>query len=402
MNYGQSFSKVTNVMKSSLIRELVASTKNIPGLISFAGGFPAPATFPKELLAKLYQEVVSTQGSEVLQYGASSGDSQLIKELIKWEGFDLDPSEVLVTIGSTNAIYNYTRSLINPGDVILVEAPTFLGSLVVFDALEAEIQSVPIDDDGIDLNQLESTVKKLRAAGKNIKFLYTIPDFHNPGGVSMSLERRRELIAYADRENLAILEDNPYGRLRFEGEHLPTLYRVMKEEFPGTNVVSETVTFSKILGAGMRMAFMKSDKAMISKMESWQQKINVTPDCVSQRVTARFLADGHMEGHLKMISAYYKPFLDQMLKSLETHMPAEVKWTKPQGGIFLWMELPERMNADEIFHQAAEKKVSFIPGSKFYPEGQEKFNTLRLNFSYSSLEQIEEGIKRLGELLKAL
>lgn len=402
MNYGQSFSQITRVMKSSLIRELVAATKNIPGLISFAGGFPAAATFPKELLAKLYEEVVNTQGNEVLQYGASSGDSELIKELIKWEAYDLDPSEILVTIGSTNAIYNYCRSLIDPGDVILVEAPTFLGSLVVFDALKAEVQSIPIDDDGLDLNQLESSVKKLRAAGKNIKFLYTIPDFHNPGGVSMSLKRRRELLAFADKQNLPILEDNPYSRLRFEGEHLPTLFRVMKEEFPGSNIVSETVTFSKILGAGMRMAFIKADKSLISKMESWQQKINVTPDCVSQRVTAKFLADGHMEGHLQMISAYYKPYLDQMLNSLQTHMPDSVKWTKPQGGIFLWMELPEHMNADEVFHQAAAKKVSFIPGSKFYPEGQEKFNTLRLNFSYSSLEQIEEGVKRLGELLKAL
>ena len=402
MNYGQSFSQVTQVMKSSLIRELVAATKNIPGLISFAGGFPAPATFPKDTLAKLYSEVVSTQGNEVLQYGASSGDSQLIQQLIKWEGFELEPSELLVTIGSTNAIYNYCRSLINPGDVILVEAPTFLGSLVVFDALEAEIHSVPIDDDGIDLDQLESSVKKLRAAGKNIKFLYTIPDFHNPGGVSMSLKRRRELIAFADKEMLPILEDNPYSRLRFEGEELPTLYRVMKEEFAGSNIVSETVTFSKILGAGMRMAFIKADKSLISKMESWQQKVNVTPDCVSQRVTAKFLEAGYMDEHLKKTAAYYKPFLDQMLQSLETHMPEGVKWTKPQGGIFLWMELPKRMNADELFHQAAAKKVSFIPGSKFYPEGQEKFNTLRLNFSYSSLEQIEEGIKRLGELLKAL
>jgi len=402
MNYTSEFSQVTLAMKSSLIRELVAATKSIPGLISFAGGFPAPATFPKQILAELYREVVTQDGFDILQYGASDGDPVLKEQLINWEGHDIRPNEMLISVGATNAIYYYAKSLLDPGDVVICEAPSFLGSLVSFDALQAELLSVPIDHDGISMEHLEAAVQSCKKAGKKIKFIYTIPDFHNPGGVTMSLERRRALISFAIQHQIPLLEDNPYSRLRFEGDHLPTLYRVMKNEFEGSAIVTEVVSFSKILGPGMRMAFVKGEPGLIQKMESWQQKVNVTPDCVSQRVTARFLADGFMGPHLQSICEHYKPYLRKMLDSLQAYMPQGVCWTKPQGGIFVWMELPESFNADELFHRAAERKVSFIPGSKFYPAGQEKFNTLRLNFTYSSLEQISTGLQRLGELLKAL
>lgn len=400
MNYANEFSQVTKTMGSSLIRELVASTKNIPGLISFAGGFPSPATFPKEILAQLFQKVVIEEGQEVLQYGASEGDRLLKQALINWEGYDIKPEEMLITIGATNAIYYMSRALVDPGDVVIVEAPTFLGSLVVFDAVQAELVSVPINEDGICIQHLEQAVQNCAKAGKRVKFIYTIPDFHNPGGVTMSRERRRELIRFAILHQIPILEDNPYSRLRFEGEHIPTLYEVMQSEFIGSGVVNEVVSFSKILGPGMRMAFIKGEPQLIAKMESWQQKVNVTPDCVSQRVVARFLEAGYMPDHLQKTCQFYKPYLNKMLECLEKYMPAEVKWTKPQGGIFVWLELPEHLNADELFHKAAQEKVSFIPGSKFYPVGQEKFNTLRLNFTYSSLEQIEAGVRSLGELLR--
>ncbi|MCB5228845.1 MAG: PLP-dependent aminotransferase family protein [Candidatus Cloacimonetes bacterium] len=402
MNYAKDFSRVTQSMGSSMIRELVASTKNIEGLISFAGGFPAPATFPKDTLAELYKKVVQEDGYDVLQYGASEGDRQLKAELIKWEGYPITPEEMLITVGATNAIYLYSRALLDPGDVVICEAPTFLGSLVVFDSIQAELVSVPINDDGISIQHLEAAVQRCKQAGKRVKFIYTIPDFHNPGGVTMSMARRRELIAFAIRNEIGILEDNPYSRLRFSGEPLPTLYQVNRDEFAGFEVVTEVVSFSKILGPGMRMSFAKGAKSLIAKMESWQQKVNVTPDCVSQRVVARFLADGHMEGHLKMVNEHYAPYLKTMLDKLEEYMPEGVKWTKPQGGIFVWLELPKHISADDIFPKAAENKVSFIPGSKFYPVGQEEFNTLRLNFTFSSFEQIDTGIRRLAELLKAL
>ncbi|HOH78879.1 MAG TPA: PLP-dependent aminotransferase family protein [Candidatus Cloacimonadota bacterium] len=402
MNYASDFSRVTQTMKSSLIRELVAATKSIPGLISFAGGFPSPATFPKQILAELYREVITQDGLDVLQYGASDGDAVLKRELVKWEGYDIAANQMMTTVGATNAIYYYALSLLDPGDVVICEAPTFLGTLVALDALQAKLVSVPIDNDGISLEHLEAAVRSCKAAGKKIKFIYTIPDFHNPGGVTMSMQRRRDLLNFAIEHQLPILEDNPYSRLRFDGKPLPTLYRLMRQEFTGSEIVTEVVSFSKILGPGMRIAFVKGEASLLQKMESWQQKVNVTPDCVSQRVAARFLADGFMEPHLQSVCEHYKPYLRKMLDCLEAYMPKGVSWTRPQGGIFVWMELPEHQNADEIFHAAAQNKVSFIPGSKFYPAGQERFNTLRLNFTYSSLDQIDTGIQRLAELLKAL
>lgn len=400
MIYPDSFSHVTRTMKSSLIRELVASTKNIPGLISFAGGFPSPATFPKRQLAEIFKDVAEQEGADVLQYGASEGDALLKKELMKWEGFDLSPDEMVTTVGATNALYYYGRALIDPGDAILCEAPSFLGSLVAFDALGADVQSVPLDCDGIVMEVLEARVKSLRSRGKKIKFLYVIPDFQNPGGITYSLDRRRELISYCSGNEIPIVEDNPYSRLRFSGTPVPTLYRLAREEFEGSAIVTEIVSFSKILGPGMRVAFAKGDKELIGKMVSWQQKINITPDCVAQRVVARFLEKGLMDPHIASICDFYRPYLQKMLDELEKNMPQSVAWNKPEGGIFLWLTLPENVNADELFVQAGQNKVSFIPGSKFYPEGQERFNTLRLNFTYSTFEQIEEGIKRLAALLK--
>jgi len=399
MNHSKSFSRVTMGMKSSLIRELVASTKNIPGLISFAGGFPSPKTFPAQQLAEIFREVVKNEGQDVLQYGASEGDSLLKEQLLKWEGLDLSQDEMMISVGATNALYYYGKTLVDPGDVVLCEAPTFLGSLVAFDALEADCQSVPFDDDGILMAEIEAKVRSLRLRGKNIKFIYVIPDFHNPGGISYSLQRRRELIRFCLDNEIPIVEDNPYSRLRYSGEPLPTLFSLARGEFGDTSLVTEIVSFSKILGPGMRVAFAKGDKELIGKMVSWQQKINITPDCVAQRAVARFLEKGLMDPHIASIRAFYTPYLQKMLSDLERYMPESVTWTKPQGGIFLWMTLPENVNADELFHAAAQRQVSFIPGSKFYPQGQERYNKLRLNFSFATPQQIETGIRRLAELL---
>ncbi|MCK9309341.1 MAG: PLP-dependent aminotransferase family protein [Candidatus Cloacimonetes bacterium] len=396
-------SQTTKVMKSSLIRELVATTKNVPGLISFAGGFPSPATFPKDILSKLYGEVVAEEGRDVLQYGSSEGDNFLKSELLKWEGYgDLNQDNMIITVGATNAIYYMTRALIDEGDVILCEAPSFLGSLVAFDALGADVQGIPMDAEGLDLHKMMEKVKQLRENGKKIKFLYTIPDFQNPAGVSMSLARRHELLNYCEAEGILVMEDNPYSRLRFSGEVLPTLFRIAHEEMKNSYLVTEIISFSKILGPGMRVAYAKGDATLINKMVSWQQKVNVCPDCVTERVAAKFLAGGYMNPHIQSICDFYKPYLAKMLDSLSVNMPPYVQWTTPSGGIFIWLWLPEDMNADKLFFQAKEHLVTFIPGSKFYPEGQEKFNCLRLNYTYSSLEQIETGIERLAGLIKSI
>ncbi len=403
MDYQSLFSADTKTMKSSLIRELVAQTKKVQDLISFAGGFPAPATFPKHILSDLYYSIVNDEGYEVLQYGASEGDSLLKDELIKWEGYkNLSPDEMLITVGATNGIYYYTKSLIDKGDVILCEAPSFLGSVVSFEAIGAEVIGIPMDNEGIDIDQLKNTINLVTKTGKKIKFLYTIPDFQNPSGVSMSLSRRIDLIDTCLKAGIMILEDNPYSRLRFVGKPLPTMYSLSKSDFNGSDIVTEIVSFSKILGPGMRLAFVKGSKTIIEKMGSWQQKINVSPDCVTERVAARFLEKGFMNPHISTICEYYRPYLKKMLDELSVHMPEGVTWAKPEGGIFLWLWLPENINADELFRTALEHKVTFIPGSKFYPSGQEVYNCLRLNYTYSTQNQIENGIGRLGEMLKSI
>ncbi len=401
--YKDLFSQETLTMKSSLIRELVASTRNIPGLISFAGGFPSPRTFPKQELAELYAKVLSEEGAEVLQYGSSEGDNLLKEQLLKWEGYpQLSFDNLLITVGSTNAIFYYAKSMLNSDDVVLCEAPSFLGSIIAFDALGAEVKSVEMDEEGLNLECLDKVLKAATSSGKKVKFLYTIPDFNNPCGLSMSHQRRKELIEYCRLNNLPILEDNPYSRLRYMGESIPTLYRVAADEYDDYGIVTEVVSFSKILGPGMRLAFAKGSPDLIEKMCSWQQKVNITPDCITERVAARFIEKGLMEPHIQNICTFYKPYLETMLNSLAEEMPGWVNWTRPEGGMFLWVWLPEKYNADELFEKAKEHKVSFIPGSKFYPEGEEQYNCFRLNFSYASMQQIKEGIQRLAELLKAI
>lgn len=396
----EKLSHTTRTMKSSMIRELVASTRDIEGLISFAGGFPSPKTFPAEILKDLYSKVIRDEAAGVLQYGASEGDPVLKKQLIEWEGYDISASQMLVTAGSTNAIYYMTRALVDPGDVIICEAPTFLGSLVAFEATGAELHGIPLDQEGLDLNILHSKVDELQSQGKKVKMIYTIPDFHNPAGLTMSLARRKALIEYAIAMQIPILEDNPYSRLRFSGEALPTLYRLATQDYLNHEVVTEAVTFSKILGPGMRLAFVKGDDKLIERMCSWQQKVNIGPDNVSQRVAARFFEAGHMEPHLAKCCDFYRPYLQKMLEAMAKHLPSYIQYTKPEGGIFTWLRLPEDMNADQLFQQAIAKKVSFIPGSKFYPSNQVKYNALRLNFSFSTMEQIDEGMRSLGKLME--
>jgi len=389
-------------MHSSLIRELVASIKTVPGLISFAGGFPSSKTFPTLQLAELYRQVLAEEGEDVLQYGASEGDTQLKDEFIKWDGYShINYDNLLVTVGATNGIYYYTRTMIDEGDVIFTEAPTFLGTLVAFDALGAEVHGIPMDAEGIDLDTLKKDLHAYRSKGKKVKFLYVIPDFQNPSGISMSGQRRKDLIRFALDNDLPILEDNPYSRLRYSGEHLPTLYRTAFEQYRNPDIVTEVVSFSKILGPGMRLAYAKGNKDIIERMCSWQQKVNITPDCITERVAARFFQQGLMQPHLDMICEFYKPYLSTMLDALDKEMPTNVMWTRPEGGIFLWLWLPEKYNCDELFEKAKEHKVAFIPGSKFFPFGEEQYNCLRLNYSYASLEKIQQGIASLAQLIKS-
>ncbi len=400
MNLKDLYSTPTASMKTSMIREMLAQTKGVQGMISFAGGFPSPATFPIEKLQELFNEVISNSGADTLQYGASEGDNQLKDALIDFEQVNLSKDEILITNGATNGIYYFTRTLINPGDVILCEGPTFLGSVVSFEAAGAEVISIDMDNDGIRLDLLEEKISELRKNGKTIKFFYTIPDFQNPTGITMSLERRHGLIKLMQKEEILILEDDPYGELRYSGDRICSLIEIARNEYNNKKLVTTVKSFSKILGPGLRMAYVMADAELIKPMCSWLQKVIVNPEGVTQRVVAKYISQGHLKTHIESICKYYKPYQEAILTALKTYMPKEIQYTQPEGGIFIWLKTDKDLNFDKLFSDIVKEKVCYIPGSKFYPENYEKYNCLRLNFSYPSIEQINDGIKILADKIK--
>ncbi len=394
------YSKTTASMQHSFIREILKVTKGVPGMISFAGGLPSPASFPKEVLSRLFSEVVLLEGDDVLQYGASDGDSVFKKAIKDFEEVPyLSDDEIMITVGSTNAIYYFTRTLIDPGDTIICEAPGFPGSLAAMEACGAQVVGVEMDELGMLPDNLRDTLKKRIKAGESVKFIYVIPEFQNPSGRTMDLTRRREIIQVALEFGLPILEDQPYRELRFEGKRIITLWELARTEFKDPKLVTIAKSFSKILGPGLRLGFAAGPPEMILPMVKWAQKSTVSPDCVTQRTAARFMEQGKMHRHIRDIIDLYRPRRDAMLSALQTYMPNNVHWTHPEGGMFIWVAFDPSLNTDELFKKAVEKKVAFIPGSKFYSKGTMKSNELRLNFSYSSEEQIWEGIKRLAALL---
>jgi 2-aminoadipate transaminase len=390
-------------MQHSFIREILKMTMGVPGMISFAGGLPSPDSFPKELLSDLFREVVSVEGAQVLQYGTSEGDP-LLKKAVKYfeDAGDLDENEMMITVGSTNGIYYYTRTLIDPGDIVVSEAPGFPGSLAAMEACGARVVGVEMDDFGMLPDRLEGVLQELLGKKAPVKFIYVIPEFQNPSGRTMDLDRRRAILRTAKKFDLPILEDQPYRVLRYSGETIPTLWELARTEFGDNELVTLCKSFSKILGPGLRLGYTFAPPGLIDPMVRWQQKITVSPDCVTQRVAARFIEKGYMEEQIARIVELYRPRRDAMLSALKEMMPEGVRWTRPEGGMFIWVTLnesDEKIDTDELLKKALENRVAFIPGSKFYPEGTVKKNELRLNFSYTSVDRMHEGIRRLARLL---
>ncbi len=396
----QRYSKTTASMRHSFIREILKVTKCVPGMISFAGGLPSPESFPKELLADLFSRVILEDGDEILQYGASDGD-KVFKEAIKqFEDVPyLSDEEIMITVGSTNGIYYFTRALIDPGDIIVCEAPGFPGSLAAMEACGARIIGVEMDEYGMIPDRLKNILGRLLQKNEPVKFLYLIPEFQNPSGRTMDLARRRAIIEVAEEFDLPILEDQPYRELRYDGKRIITLWELARTEFNDPKRVTIAKSFSKILGPGLRLGFAAGPPEMMEPMVKWAQKSTVSPDCATQRVTARFIEKGYMQDQISKIINLYRPRRDAMLKALESHMPDGVQWTVPEGGMFIWVTFDSDVDTDRLFDRAIKNKVAFIPGSKFYPEGTVKTNELRLNFSYAAEELIHEGVQRLAQLL---
>jgi 2-aminoadipate transaminase len=393
------YAQRTKQMQSSAIRELLKLTEK-PDVISFAGGLPAPDVFPVEEFQEACKRVLVNNGPEALQYGTTDGYLPLREMIARHTaryGIQVTPDNILITSGSQQALDLIGKIFINPGDNILVEAPTYLGALQAWRAYGAEFVSVPFDDNGMKSDELE---KALRYGPK---FIYALPNFQNPTGVTTSLERRERLVEMADRYGVPIIEDDPYGQLRYEGYHLPSLV-VLDSKARGDSVcysgnVIYLSTFSKILAPGVRLAWVVAPVEVVQKLIQAKQGADLHTATFNQMVAHEVGHHGFFDRHIEHICEVYRERRNVMLDALAEHMPAGVHWTEPQGGLFLWITLPEDMSAAEILKIAIERKVAFVVGAPFYANGGGE-NTMRLNFSNAKPEKIVEGIARLGIVIK--
>jgi len=393
----EKLSQRSKTMKASAIRELLKLVET-PDIISFAGGMPDPNLFPKEIIAEISKEIFTNHGGKALQYGPTEGVKPLRETIVKMmhdEGItNVSMENILVTTASQQALDLIAKIFVDPQDTVIVEAPSYVGGLQALQAFQANFVTVPLDDNGIRTDLLEEKVKELISKGVNIKLIYVIPNFQNPAGVTMSLERRKELLRISHQYNIPVIEDDPYGEIRFEGEKLPSLLQL-----DSIGNVIGLRTFSKILAPGFRLGWIIGDKEIIAKLALAKQAADLCSPSSTQYIADKFIRDGYMEPYLEKVRTVYKEKKDKMLEAMEKYFPKEVTWTKPHGGMFIWVEVPEYINTDELFTEAVkDKKVAYVIGSAFYPYGEDKRH-MRLNFTLSTLDQIEEGIRRLGELL---
>ena len=387
-------------MRSSIIRELLKLTQE-PEMISFAGGLPAPKVFPVKEFQEAANRVLMESPEKALQYGTTEGYlplREMIAERSARYGLKVGAENISITSGSQQALDLLGRLFINRGDRVIVENPTYLGAIQAWNAYGAEYIPVPMDDDGMITSELE---KALRLGAK---FIYALPNFQNPSGVTLSLQRRKELVELADRYGVPIIEDDPYGQIRFEGDHLPPI-TVVDSEYRGQNGgtydgnVIYLSTFSKLLAPGIRIAWAIGAENVIRKMVQAKQGADLHTSSFNQIAVYEVNKNDFIDKHVEVIRSTYKERRDTMLEAMAELFPTEVKWTHPEGGMFLFATLPEGMNTTTLFEKAIAKKVAYVPGSAFYAAGGGE-NTMRLNFSYPEPEIIREGIARLGKMLK--
>jgi 2-aminoadipate transaminase len=400
--YEALFAARTRGMKSSAMREMMALTER-PDVISLAGGLPDTTTFPPELYAKLMSQVAAESTARALQYGPTEGLAvtvQCIVEVMEEEGTVVDPAEVIVTTGGQQVIDLVCKALIDPGDVIVAEAPTYPGAIPTFGAYQADVVQIEVDSDGMPIDELESTLDRLAEEGKRPKFIYTIPNFQNPGGVTMSLARRHRLVEVARERELLVLEDNPYGLLRYEGEPLPTLYS-LDAEAVGRGGASDLViylgTFSKILSPGLRLGWAVAPRPVLEKLNLGKQGADLCSSPVTQLFVAAYFKEGGWREYVERLRQLYRRRRDVMLEALEQHFGGKAAWTKPHGGLFIWATLDGGVDTTDLL--AHSEGVAFVPGRAAYMNGRSGASSMRLNFAGVPDDDIREGVRRIGRAM---
>jgi 2-aminoadipate transaminase len=382
-------------MRSSAMRDLMALTER-PEVISLAGGWPDTSTFPADSYAALMSTVASRSCARALQYSPTEGLSvvkRCIVEVMAAEGIDIDPGELLVTTGGQQVIDLVCKTLLDPGDVVVCEAPTYPGAVPTFGAYEADVVHVRMDREGMRIDELRNTLSELDSQGRRPKFIYTVPTFHNPAGVTMSYERRRELVGIAAERELLVLEDNPYGLLRYEGSPLPPL-RSLDGEF-----VIYASTFSKILSPGVRLGWAAAPAPVLEKMNIGKQASDLCSSSISQYFVSAYFDSRPWQEYVRSLIEIYRRRRDVMLDALAEHFPREAEWTHPEGGLFIWATLPDYIDTTDLLARALEEHVAFVPGRAAFLDGRGG-SSMRLNFSGVDENQIREGVRRLGEVVR--
>jgi 2-aminoadipate transaminase len=397
VNIERLFSKRANRLRSSEIRELLKLTQ-IPGMISFAGGLPNPKAFPVDIIHKCIDDTFKKNSQQALQYGTTEGVTKLRRVLAermrKTRDINCELHDILITSGAQQALSLAALVFIDPGDTYLTSVPAYLGAVQAFHAYEANCESIPMDEEGIDLDSLRRNLERLRRTGIYPKFFYTVPTFQNPSGETMSLNHRKELLDIASEYDFLIIEDDPYGDLIFEGEQIPPIKSLDKR-----GRVVYLSTFSKILAPGFRLGWVVASKDILDKFVLAKQATDLCTNVFSQYVAYEYVNGGHLDDQVKTIRTLYKHKRDVMLSALKKYFPEEVKWTLPKGGMFIWISLPKMIDTRLMFQKALSKKVAYVVGEAFFPEGG-NYHSMRLNFSYSDDDTIKEGIKRLAEVIK--
>ncbi len=398
--YAALFAERTRVMTSSAMRDLMAITER-PEVISLAGGLPDTSTFPADDFAAIMGRI-GTQTARALQYGPTdglAGTKEAIAAVMAAEDTPVDPDDLLVTTGGQQVIDLVCKALIDPGDVIVAEGPTYPGAIPAFTAYQADVVQIALDDDGLPTDALEETLDQLEREGRRPKFIYTIPNFHNPGGVTMSLPRRHRLLQLARERELLVLEDNPYGVLRYEGDSLPTIFALERASGSGANeFVIYLGTFSKILSPGIRLGWAAGPHPVIEKLNMGKQGADLCSSTLGQLLVSEYFASGKWPGYVRRLKECYRRRRDTMLDALAEHAPAEATWTRPGGGLFLWATLPDWIDTTDLLARALSRNVAFVPGRAAFVDGRGA-SSMRLNFSGVTEDEIREGVRRIGEVI---
>ena len=387
------FASRMDLLTGSEIRELLKLAGK-PGIISFAGGMPAMEMFPVEAMRKAANEVMDQMGAQAMQYSSTEGYlplREIIAERMEAkQGVKTDADHILITSGSQMGLDYSARVFLDKGDVVLLEEPSYLGAINAFKACEPKFVTIPTDEDGMIIDEL----KKAIAENENIKFCYVIPDFQNPSGKEWSLERRKEFMEVMNENEIPVIEDNPYGELRFEGEPLPSL-----KSMDPKGLVVYLGTMSKVLAPGYRIGWVCADDEILAKYNFMEQAAALQASTISQMETAVFLQENDLDEHIKAIIEVYDKRRKAMMDALEANLPEGCTFTRSKGGLFTWIVLPEHMNAKELQPKCIERNVAYVPGGPFFPNGGHE-NTIRLNYSAMNEEQIKQGIETLCEVIK--